>query len=311
MEFISLGSTNLRISRLGFGCAAMGGYDYGLVDDDESVAAVRSALELGVNFFDTANVYGFGHAEEVLSRALGGNRADVIIGTKVGVAWDEGGQTRRDLSPSAVLEALEGSLRRLRLDCIPLFQIHWPDTDTNTPIEQTMDVLRKCQEEGKIAHIGCCNFSLELIERAQRHSRIESVQLPFSLTDTSHRGVIDRARDDYSMSLLGYNCLAHGLLSGKYDAESVFIGTDLRKGVGYFVGEKGEANSAALERVTTIARFYGRTPAQVAIRWVLQHRPGSCAIVGTKTRTQAEDNSGAMDWFLSDEDCDFLSQFSS
>jgi myo-inositol catabolism protein IolS len=305
MEYVALGLTKLRTSRLVFGCAAMGGYDYGPVDDGESVSAVRRALELGVNFFDTADVYGFGHAEEVLSRALGERRKDVVIGTKVGVAWDEHGQTRRDLSPGMVAEAVEGSLTRLRIDCIPLLQIHWPDTET--PIEQTLDALRKCQEEGKITHIGCCNVSFELIERAQRHSRLESVQLPFSLSEIGHTEVIDRSRDGYGMSLLSYNCLSHGFLTGKFDTGSTFSSTDLRRRVGYFHGAKGEANRALVERVRAIARLHGKTPAQVAIRWVLQSRPGSCAIVGCRTREQVEDNCGAMGWRLSDEDCEFLS----
>ena len=146
----------MTVSRLAFGCWAMGGHGYGTVDDAESIAAVKKALELGINFFDTADVYGFGHSERILSEALDSRRHDVVIATKFGVSWDDSGKTRKDCSPKRLVEALEGSLRRLRVECIPLYQIHWHDGIT--PVPDLMETLLRCREAGKIRYIGCSNF---------------------------------------------------------------------------------------------------------------------------------------------------------
>lgn len=157
MDRVSLGSTDLHVSRVGFGCAVMGGWDYGAADDNESISAVHAALDQGINFFDTADVYGLGHAEEVLGRALRDQGDDVVVATKFGVRWDAQGRTVRDCSPGWVVRALEDSLRRLGRERISLYQIHWPDP--TVPIEDTMEALERCRAQGKIQHIGCCNFS--------------------------------------------------------------------------------------------------------------------------------------------------------
>ena len=141
MEYKRLGLTDLEISRVGFGCWTMGKSRWGKVYDQDSIASVHEALNQGINFFDTADVYGFGHAEKILCKALGSHRNQVVIATKFGVNWDEKGNTSRDCSPKRVVEALEGSLRRLKLDCIPLYQIHWPDP--KTPIWVTMEAFKK------------------------------------------------------------------------------------------------------------------------------------------------------------------------
>src|SRR5947207_3407434 len=157
MEYRKLAFTDLEVSRVGFGGWAISGHGWGPVDDRESAAAVQRALDLGINLFDTADVYGFGHSEEVLASALGDERRHAVIATKFGVTWDARGRVSRDVSPPRVVAALEASLRRLRLDCIPLYQVHWPDGAT--PVAATMEALRRCQEAGKVRWIGCCNFS--------------------------------------------------------------------------------------------------------------------------------------------------------
>ena len=161
MEYKYIGNTINQITRIGFGCWAIGGHGYGNVSDDESIKSIQHAIDLGINFFDTADVYGFGHSEEILSKALGNKRHEVFIATKFGVAWDENGNTKKDCSPSRVVKALDASLKRLRIEIIPLYQIHWPDGTTN--LDDTLDVLEKCQREGKIINIGCSNFSSELL----------------------------------------------------------------------------------------------------------------------------------------------------
>lgn len=300
MEYTRFGRTDLSVSRVGMGCAVIGGYDYGKADDRESVAAIRRALELGVNLFDTADVYGFGHAEEILAQGLGAQRHEVVVATKVGVGWDAEGRTFRDLSAKRIVEALEASLRRLKLDCIPLYQIHWPDP--KTPIAETLEALARCQEAGKIRHIGCSNFSTDLVERAQAICRIESVQLPYSLAERGALETIRHCSEKYNMAALTYSPLAQGLFSGKYGRESHFEGTDLRRRSYLFQGERLESNLALVERLKSIGHRYGRTPAQTAIRWILEEPAVTCVLTGIKVPEEIEENAGAVGWHLSARD---------
>jgi aryl-alcohol dehydrogenase-like predicted oxidoreductase len=303
---MQFGQTDLSVSRLGIGCAAIGGYDYGRVDDRESIAAIQRAIDLGVNFFDTADVYGFGHAEEVLGTALGTRRDKVVVATKGGIRWDEGGRTIRDLSPQWIVRALENSLRRLRLDCIPVYQIHWPDP--GTPIAETLQALKKSQSEGKIKFIGCCNFSRDLFQQAQTICRLESLQVPYSLAERGFRETIRTYYEKLRVAVLAYSPLAQGLLSGKYSQKSKFEGTDLRRHSVLFQGMKLEENLALLERIRTVGRRYGRSPSQVAIRWVLEESAVACAMTGVKRPEQVEENSGAAGWKLAEEDVHFLEE---
>ena len=149
MEFVNLGKTDLKISRLGVGTWAIGGFGWGKINDSESIEALRQAWGLGINFFDTADIYGLGHAEEILAAALGENRKQAVIATKFGMRVDPDGKTLKDISPKHAIEALEASLRRLKIDCVPLYQIHWPDAVT--PIEETMAALIKSQKQGSRA----------------------------------------------------------------------------------------------------------------------------------------------------------------
>ena len=300
MEYARFGRTDLRISRIGMGCAVIGGYDYGKADDRESVAAIQKALELGVNFFDTADVYGFGHAEEILAQGLGPHRHEAVIATKVGVAWNEEGKTSRDLSAKRVVQALEASLRRLSLDCIPVYQIHWPDP--KTPIAETLEALKKCQEAGKIRHIGCSNFPADLVDQAQAYCRVESIQMPYSLAERGARQTIRHCHEQYNMAVLTYSPLAQGLFSGKYGRGSQFEGTDLRKRSHLFQGDRFELNLALLERLKQVGERHGRTPAQAAIHWILEEPAVTCVLTGVKVPEEIEENAGALGWSFSPAD---------
>jgi len=300
LEYARFGLTDLRISRIGMGCAVIGGYDYGKADDRESVAAIQRALELGVNFFDTADVYGFGHAEEILAQGLGPHRHEAVIATKVGVAWNEEGKTSRDLSAKRVVQALEASLRRLKLDCIPVYQIHWPDP--KTPIAETLEALRKCQEAGKIRHIGCSNFPADLVDQAQACCRVESIQMPYSLAERGAWQTIRHCHEQYNMAVLTYSPLAQGLFSGKYGRGSQFEGTDLRKRSHLFQGDRFESNLALLERLKQVGERHGRTPAQAAIHWILEEPAVTCVLTGVKEPAEIEENAGALGWSFSPAD---------
>lgn len=290
----------MLVSRLGFGCAAMGGYDYGPVDDRESTSAVHRALDCGVNFFDTADVYGFGHAEDVLRRALGSRRHDVVIATKFGIAWDDQGRTRRDSSPKWLQRALEDSLRRLGIDRVPLYQVHWPDE--HTPIAETLEALIKFQRAGKIGLIGLCNVSAAFVAEAQQLARIETIQLPYSVLDRERESDFVECRRRHGMGVLTYDSLGHGLLAGKYGSTTQFIGTDLRNRSEKFRGAALESGLAAVERIQAVGAHYDRSPAQVAIRWVLQTLPNAVVLAGVKRASQMGENAGAFGWTVSDND---------
>lgn len=305
MEYKRLGLTDLNISRVGYGCWAMGGFGWGQVDDRDSIAAVHRALDLGINFFDTADVYGFGHSEEILCKALGEQRSQVVIATKFGVKWDNN-TTTRDCSPERVVQALEGSLRRLQLDCIPLYQIHWPDL--KTPIASTMEALKKCQESGKIRYIGCSNFSVDNLRAAQNTHRLESLQVPYNIVERQIEEELLACCQEFKMGVIVYSPLAKGLFTGKYKRDGVkFEKNDIRLREENFQRDKFDANLKLVEKLKEVGTRYGKTPAQVAIRWILDNSSITCAITGVKKPEQIEDNSGALGWRLSEEDRDILS----
>jgi aryl-alcohol dehydrogenase-like predicted oxidoreductase len=305
MECAKLGLTDLSISRIGFGCWAIGGHGYGKVDDRESREAIRKALEIGINFFDTADVYGFGHSEKILGSALGSQRHEAVIATKFGVAWDENGKTYKDCSPNRITEALDASLKRLGIDCIPLYQIHWHDGVT--PFADIMETLRRCQEKGKIRYIGCSNLSTALILEADKSLRLESSQMPYNLI---HRGA---ERDIYhcfnklKMGILTYGVLARGLLSGKYSVESKFSADDTRSNDPNFSVEAISKSLTIVQELEKIGRAYHKTPSQVAVRWVLDNPSITTAIVGMKTAQQVIENAESAEWRLNVDDWERLS----
>lgn len=309
MEYATLGQTAIKISRIAFGCEALGGYDWGKVEEREAIEAVRRALDMGVNFFDTADVYGLGRSEELLSEALGSQRQEMVVATKFGVSWEPtlgGGRARtfRDTSPKRVVEALEGSLRRLRLDSIPLYQVHWPNTET--PVEDTMEALARCREQGKIRHLGYANAGPAVIRSAFQVCRLESLQAPYNLLYRSIEGETIQCCAALGMSILAYGPLAQGLLTGKYGKGSVFDEDDRRHRLGHFRGKEMERGLIFVSRLEEIAGGYGKTIAQVALRWVLDKPFIGSAIVGIKTPAQIEANAGAAGWRLSPSDLAYL-----
>jgi len=304
MEYKRLGLTDLDISRLGFGCWAIGGSRFAEVDDRDSIAAVREALNQGINFFDTADVYGFGHSEEILCKALGSHRKEVVIATKFGINWDENGKTTRDCSPKRVVEALEGSLRRLKLDCIALYQIHW--RDPKVPVGETMEGLKKCQQAGKIRYIGCSNFSSYLMSEALKTSRLESVQVAYNAVERNVEEETLPFCQKHEVGVLAYSPLAQGVLTGKYEYGAEFAKDDFRSRSENFQGERFKTNLAMADRLKELGIRYGKTPSQVAIRWILDNPSITCAIAGIRKPEQIIENAGSLNWRLSQKDREFL-----
>jgi len=307
MEYKRLGLTDLKISRLGFGGCPIGGHGWGSVRDENSIAAIRKAVKLGINFFDTADIYGLGHSEEILSKGLGKDRKKVVIATKVGVRWDNKEKiSHNDLSPKHITQAVENSLRRLRIDCIPLYQIHYPDP--KTPISETMEILKKLQKQGKIKHIGCSNFSSKLINEAQKYGRIESLQASYNVLDWAlEKSLIPTCRK-WEMSVIVYGPLAHGLLTGKYNLNTKFGKDDRRSRKEYknFRGKRFKANLVIVDKLKEIALKYNKTSVQIAIRWILDNDLITNAILGVKTPEEIEENAGVLGWKLTLKDRDIL-----
>ena len=305
MDYIKLGRTDLRISRIGFGCAPMGGYDYGEVIDDESIKAVRKALDVGINFFDTADIYGFGHAEEVLSGALGNDRHEVVIATKFGLTWDKEGNVTRDSSAKMVVTALEASLRRLKVDAISLYQVHW--IDPVTPIEETIGALLKSQQEGKVRYIGFSNVDRKLIEKAQKICRIDSIQSSYNLLNRlAEREVIPFCHES-EIAFVAHSPLARGFLTGKYGTGQNFTGADTRAKSTYFSREMSEQKRRVLEEIKRIGVQYAHTSTQVVLRWILDNPLITALVMGVKNMNQLEEGVGSLGWRLNPMDYDSLS----
>lgn len=297
METIQLAGTGQFLSRVAMGGCPLGGHGWGNVDDAESVAAVRRALDLGVNFFDTADVYGFGHSEQILARALGKDRHDVVIATKFGVRWGNGAQTWKDVSPNYARLALEASLARLQIDCIPLYYVHWPDG--KTPIADTLAELARCRQQGKIRWIGLSNFSAEQVREAMSVTSVEALQVQFSLVDRLPALELLPLAQERNRTLVTWGSLAQGLLSGKYDARSTFTSKDRRHRYDNFLGEKFATNLVAVEALRRVAIALGKTPAQVALRWLLDTPGVGVALFGAKRVAQVEENAATSGWRLS------------
>jgi myo-inositol catabolism protein IolS len=304
MEYRRLGTSDLEVSRISFGCWAIGGHGYGAVDDSVSKRAIWKALDLGISFFDTANVYGFGHSESLLSEALGELRHEVVIATKFGVNWDSEGKTYRDCSARSVMQSLEESLRRLKVDCIPLYQIHWHDGKTR--IDEIMGTLKRCREAGKIKCIGCCNFPSELIDAARSSGELVSVQALYNVKRRENEKAISESFHRHQMGAIAYEVLGRGLFSGKFGTNSRFGDNDTRSRDPEFQDKELAKNIQISRALTEIGRRHGKSAAQTAIRWVLEKPFVTCALVGAKTPAQIEENVGSLGWSLDEGDLERL-----
>jgi aryl-alcohol dehydrogenase-like predicted oxidoreductase len=310
MEYTRLGTTELRISRLALGCEPQGGADWGEVDLEQAKQAVRHAWDRGITTFDVADVYGLGRAEETLARALGDARHDAVIISKGGVAWQEaaGGaraRTYRDGSPARMVAALEDSLRRMKLECLPVYLIHWPDG--KTPIEETVQALDACRRAGKFRHLGLSNFTPSEIRRAQAVAPIAVVEAPYNLIDRQAEAELLPAMQEVGVGVMAYGPLAQGLLAGKYGPETTFPANDRRHRLPHFREDAWPANLRLLKRMAETARAHGKTLPEVALRWVLDHPAVSCVIAGAKSPVQVDGNLGALGWWLSEREREFLS----
>jgi len=313
MSLSRLKHSGLLPSQIAMGCEPLGGTDWGYIDFPLARSAVQCALDMGVTVFDIADVYGLGRGEEELSIALGGRRHEAFIITKFGVRWQidkAGGRARtfRDASPAYLKIALENSLRRLRIDAIPLYLVHWPDP--NIRINETLAMLEDVRREGKILNYGLSNFDADVITEAAAQFSISAVEGSYNLIERKRSESMFRVAGQYGIARFAYGPLAQGLLTGKYDKQTKFGLNDRRKRLPQFAGERWDNNSTILNMLSEIACRYQKTPAQTAIRWALDSGYVDAAIVGANSPSQIESNVGALNWKLSPQDFEALNAVS-
>ncbi len=305
MEYRKLGNSNLEVSEIGYGAWGIGGAPFWKNEGNQSsLNSIKKAYDLGINFFDTAPVYGFGHSEELIGKALKPVRDKVIIATKCGLRWDKEtlGSIRKDASRVSILEEIDQSLKRLDTDVIDLYQVHWPDVETGQ--EETMDTLLELQAKGKIRHIGVSNYSSEQIKDCIKYGEIASLQPEFSLLAREIQSGTVSVCLENNIGIIAYSPLGSGVLTGKYNKNTNFKDWRSKGIIGTFTGEGFFKNIEKVDRLKEIADIENKTCGQIAINWVLRQAGITTALVGVKNPAQVEENLKAVGWEPSTEHCE-------
>jgi len=303
METRQLGNSDLQITRLGIGAWALGGGGWvgsmGPQNEDDSVPAIHAALDRGLNWIDTAALYGLGHSEEVVARALQGRTPRPYVFTKCERVFDSDGNVGASLKADSIRHECEGSLRRLKVDTIDLYQIHWPEPDED--IEEGWTELARLRQEGKVRYIGVSNFSVAQMKRAQAIAPITSLQPPYSIvTREIEDEVLPFCRAN-KIGVIVYSPMSAGLLTGSMTRERVanFTPEDWRRNLPNFKEPLLSRNLRLVEHLREIRKRHGRSPGEVAIAWTLDHPAVTGAIVGFRSPQQVGGIIGAAEFRLS------------
>ena len=305
MEQRQFGNTDLTASAVGFGTWEMSTTMYGHIDVGEAARAVNAAIDRGITLFDTAEVYGPYHSEELLADALGARRNEIVLVTKVGFQYDDRpAVVGINATREHIIERTEGCLRRLKTDVIDLMLIHWPDHDT--PIEETMEGLERLKQDGKIRHYGVSNFNIDMMQECEQYGHIAANQVGYHMFDRrmEHR-VLPWCLAN-GVGYMAYGSLGFGLLTGAFTPDTQFDEGDWRRNGTAFELPLFERDQFLKEievtrRLGELADGYGKSVAQLAIAWVLDHPAVSCALVGMRNEQELEENVAATDWKLTDE----------
>jgi aryl-alcohol dehydrogenase-like predicted oxidoreductase len=287
-----LGNSDLHLTPIGYGAWAIGGgnweFGWGAQDESESIAAIQRALDSGINWIDTAAVYGLGHSEEVVGKALKGRPKKPLVFTKCSMRWDESRKIFRSLTAASLQEEVEASLRRLGVDTIDLYQIHWPNPEDE--IEEGWETLAKFKEQGKVRYIGVSNFSVAQMKRIQKIAAITSLQPPYSLLNRNIEAEILPFCQENHIGVINYSPMVSGLLTGKMTAERIrnLPEDDWRKRSANFKSPKLERNLALVELLRDIGKAHGVEPGVVAIAWTLRKSAITAAIVGARRPDQVD-----------------------
>ena len=308
-----LGNSDLMITPLGVGAWAMGGggwqFAWGAQDDSASIAAIRAALEAGWNWIDTAAIYGLGHSEEVVARALEGLATRPYVFTKCALCWDSAGKISGRLKRESVRRECEDSLRRLRIETIDLYQIHWPDPLED--IEEGWETLTRLKAEGKIRWAGVSNFNVEQLQRIAPLGAVSSLQPPYSIISPEVEETLLPHCQSQGIGVIVYSPMKSGLLTGKMTAERVraMPEDDFRKRALQFQEPRLSRNLALAERLREIGDRHGRTPGEVAIAWCLRNPAVTGAIVGVRSPEQVQGVTGALSFRLSPAELEEIRSF--
>jgi aryl-alcohol dehydrogenase-like predicted oxidoreductase len=313
MEKRRLGNSDMEITRLGIGAWAIGGggwaFAWGPQDDKESIRAIREGLDTGMNWIDTAAVYGLGHSEEVVAQALEGIANRPYVFTKCARAWNEKREIVKSLKRESLRRECEASLRRLKVDVIDLYQVHWPEPDED--VEEGWSTLADLQRDGKVRWIGVSNFNTAQMKRAQAIAPITSLQPPYSLVVRGIEPEILPYCQDQNIGVISYAPMRSGLLSGKMTRERIrsLPADDWRGRNPDFQEPKLSIHLRLVDLLRQIGAKYGRTPGEVAIAWTLRHPAVTAAIVGVRAPGQAAELAGASGLRLSDAEAGELEHF--
>jgi aryl-alcohol dehydrogenase-like predicted oxidoreductase len=302
MKITTLGRSGLQVSRIAFGTWQLGG-DWGQFEEDTAIAAIRRARDLGVNFFDTAQAYGFGASERLLGKALRdeltGNRDQLVIATKGGLRMTDTGLVR-DASPEWLRQGVDASLTALGVDHIDLYQVHWPDA--KVPVAETAGALRELVAEGKIGHVGVSNYSAEQMAEFSETLPVETVQPPYHLFRREIEEDVLPYSEANNVGVLVYGPLAHGLLGGTLTENTTFASDDWRSKSAVFTGDTYRRNLAAVRALEKLAADRGMSVSQLAIAWTLANPAVHVAIVGARRANHIEESIASVEISLSSAD---------
>jgi aryl-alcohol dehydrogenase-like predicted oxidoreductase len=313
MQTKQLGNSDMHLTPIGIGAWAMGGggwaFAWGPQDDDESVAAIHAALDAGLNWIDTAAVYGLGHSEEVVARALKGRSRKPLVFTKCERVWNERREIGKSLKADSIRREVEASLRRLQLDTIDLYQIHWPEPDED--IEEGWTAMAQLQREGKVRWIGVSNFNVDQLRRARAIAPITSLQPPYSIVSPEIEEAVLPYTQANGIGVIVYSPMKSGLLSGAMTRERVAAmpPDDHRRRMPHFQEPRLTRNLELAELLRAIGRRHGRTPGEVAIAWTLRNPAVTAAIVGMRSAKQVAGVIGAAEFLLSPEEVGEIAGF--
>jgi aryl-alcohol dehydrogenase-like predicted oxidoreductase len=315
LQTVKFGKTGMEITPIGFGAWAIGGGGWaaawGPQDDDEAVGAIRRAVELGVNWVDTAAVYGLGHSEELVAQALKSvpESEQPYVFTKCSLVWDDEGDISNVLEKDSVKRECEESLRRLQTDVIDLYQIHWPNPDED--IEEGWEAMAELKDEGKVRHIGVSNFDVSQMERIGERAPVETLQPPYNMLNRGVEEEILPYCGENDIGVIAYSPMRSGLLTGKMTPERVanLPSDDWRRNADDFQEPRLSRNLALVGLLEEIGREHGRSPGEVAIAWTLRHPAVTAAIVGGRRPDQVDGIIGAAELRLSEDELDRIETF--
>lgn len=309
MRTRKLGYTDLELTTVGLGTWAMGGpwlYGWGPQDDGEAVDAILTALEKGINWIDTAPIYGLGHSEELVGRALKQTSQKPLIATKCGLLWSEQDQRIPCLKADSIRRECHTSLKKLGVDVIDLYQMHWPQPDED--VEEGWGEMARLVEEGKVRYIGVSNYDVEQIKRAQKIAPVASLQPPYSMLHREAEDELLSYCSENNIGVVAYSPMQRGLLTGKFSRErfDALASDDHRRKSPDFLEPQFAATLQFVDELRPIAERNGRTLAQLAVSWVLRRPEVTAAIVGARRPQQITETAPASDWNLSEEDIEAI-----